>query len=243
MTATIQSHIIIVDDDLEIIDLVQNYLRQQGLQVSSATHGKALDQLLLSQKVDLIILDLMLPGEDGISICRRLRAHSDIPIIMLSAAGEETDRVIGLEIGADDYMAKPFGLRELLARVNSLLRRQQQLLTKRATGVMRTPDYLFAGWTLQTSKNRLISPAEVVVSLSHAEYRLLLAFLEHPQRTLSREQLMGLIKDEDNDLIDRGVDVLIGRLRKKIEQDSKNPELVMTIRGVGYQFNAEVIKQ
>jgi len=195
-------------------------------------------KVLKDAGIDLIVLDIMLPGKDGLAICRELRASSDLPIIMLTAVGEETDRIVGLEIGADDYLAKPFNPRELLARVRALLRR--------TSAAPRRPDdsenasLCFAGWTLDLRRRQLLSPEGSLVTLSTGEYELLRAFTEHPQRTLTRDQLLDLARGRSPVPFDRSIDVQVSRLRRKIEADPRMPTIITTVRGDGYLFTAPV---
>ncbi len=230
-------HILVVDDDREIRDLVAKFLGRHGYRVSTARDGVEMFKVLDGWRVDLVVLDLMLPGEDGLSLCRRLRAASTVPVIMLTAMGEETDRIIGLEMGADDYLPKPFNPRELLARIKAVLRRAQALPE---APVERTPEIRFAGWMLDTAARRLESPDGVAVELSAGEYDMLMAFLDHPRRVLSRDQLLDLARGRAAMPFDRAVDVQIGRLRKKIEADPKDPQIIKTVRGGGYMFTPEV---
>ncbi len=232
------AHLLIVDDDREIRDLLGRFLTRHGYRVTTARDGREMRKALADWRIDLIVLDLMLPGEDGLSLCRRLRADSAIPIIMLTAMGEETDRIVGLEMGADDYLPKPFNPRELLARVKAVLRRAEGgLASDRAAGetIMR-----FAGWTLDLARRRLGSPDDVIVDLSAGEFDLLVAFAEHPQRVLSRDQLLDLTHGRAAAPFDRSIDIQVSRLRRKIEADPKAPELIMTVRGGGYMFAAAV---
>ena len=234
------AHILVVDDDRDIRQLVGDYLRQNGYRVSLAAHGKEMRNLLDSNRIDLIVLDLMLPGEDGLSLCRNVRANpalAQLPILVLTARGETIDRVIGLEMGTDDYLAKPFEPRELLARIRNILRRSRSLPTTPAGQVNR---YAFSGWVLDTGLIRLTSPQGVVVPLSGAEYRLLKIFVEHPQRVLNRDQLMDLTKGRDADPFDRSIDLQISRLRQKLGDDARSPTLIKTLRNEGYVLAAEV---
>ncbi len=233
-------HILIVDDDREIRDLTGRYLGKHGFRVDSAGDAKAMDRLLRDGRFDLIVLDLMLPGEDGLSICRRLRASTRIPILMLTAVAEDTDRIIGLEIGADDYLTKPFNPRELLARIRAVLRR--------ADGPGSLPDpgegtLAFAGWRLDAARRELRNPDGVLVELTAGEFDLLVALVEHPRRVLSRDQLLDLTKGRDAQPFDRSIDVQVSRLRRKIETDSKNPEFIKTVRSGGYIFTVRVERQ
>lgn len=238
-------HILIVDDDPQIGDLLSDYLTQHGYRISLAREGREMARVLKRGKVDLVVLDIMLPGTDGLSLCRELRATSEVPIIMLSAVGEEADRVVGLEVGADDYIAKPFSPRELLARIKALVRRTTGQLgeQRKARQVAKLPNIRFKDWTLDQNKRRLIAPDGVTIPLSGGEYELLVAFLENPQRTLNRDQLLDLTRGREALPYDRTIDVQVARLRKKVEKDPKNPEIIVTMRGGGYQFNADVEKE
>jgi two-component system, OmpR family, response regulator len=231
-----QAHLLIVDDHREIRELLQRFFVQHNYRVTVAKDGKEMKHCLKLGKIDLIVLDLMLPGEDGLTLCRDLRASSNIPIVMLTAMGDEMDKIIGLEMGADDYLAKPFNPRELLARIKAVLRRVNTLTNP-------LPDvslYHFAHWSIDINKRELIDKTGVVVVLSSAEFDLLRVLLEHPQRVLSRDQLLDLTKGRDGGVYDRAIDTLISRLRKKLEIDAKQPELIKTIWGGGYQFTCEV---
>lgn len=232
------AHLLIVDDDREIRDLLARFLTRHGYRVTTARDGREMHKALADWRIDLIVLDLMLPGEDGLTLCRRLRASSEMPVIMLTAMGEETDRIVGLEMGADDYLSKPFSPRELLARVKSVLRRAQGSTTPalaRGRTVLR-----FAGWKLDLARRRLESPERIVVELSSGEFDLLVAFAEHPQRILSRDQLLDLARGRAAAPFDRSVDIQVSRLRRKIESDAKEPELIKTVRGGGYMFTPAV---
>lgn len=229
------NRILIVDDDVEICNLLQKFLAQHGYKVLTANNGRQMQHMLSINKVDLIVLDIMMPGSDGLELCRKLRTKSGIPIIMLSAMGDEADRVVGLEVGADDYLPKPFSPRELLARIKALLRR--------AHGELPTAAQIkFDAWTLDRNKRHLVSPDGLTIPLSAGEFDLLVAFIEHAGRTLNRDQLMDLTRGREADPFDRTIDVQVGRLRKKIEKDPKNPELVITVRGGGYRFTPKVEK-
>jgi len=230
-------HILVVDDDREIRDLTARFLRKHGFRVDDAANGKEMDSHLTDGSFDLIVLDLMMPGEDGLSICRRLRADTAIPIIMLTALGEETDRIVGLEMGADDYLPKPFNPRELLARIKAVLRRG---------GDFRSPlpasgrQLIFENWTLDLAKRELRDPAGALVSLTAGEFDLLVSLAERPQRVLSRDALLDLTRGREAGAFDRPVDVQLSRLRRKIEADPKEPTLIKTVRGGGYMFTATV---
>ena len=239
-----KSHILVVDDDPQIGDLLSDYLKKHGYRVSVARDGQAMKRLLDQFSIDLLVLDIMLPGEDGLSLCRTLRETSEVPIIMLSAVGDESDRVIGLEVGADDYLAKPFSPRELLARVKALVRRASGRLAKQRQSrhIAQMPNIYFKNWTLDQNKRRLIAPDSVTVPLSLGEYELLIAFLEHPQRVLTRDQLLDITRGRESVPFDRTIDVQVARLRKKIEKNPKSPEIILTVRGGGYQFAPEVSK-
>ena len=231
-------HILIVDDDAEIRSLLGEYLRKNGYKTSVAAEGKAMWAALARGKVDLIVLDLMLPGDDGLTLCRKLRAESDTPVIMLTARGEETDRIVGLEMGADDYLAKPFSPRELLARIKSVLRRARSLPRNLRDDEVRA--YAFAGWRLDAVARHLVSPEGVVTSLSGAEYQLLRIFLGHPNHVLSRDQIMLLAKGREADPLDRSMDLQVSRLRHRLGDDPADPQIIKTVRGEGYVFAVPV---
>jgi len=225
-------HVLVVDDDAEIRSLLCDYLRKNGYQASAVADGKAMRTALGRNRIDLIVLDLMLPGEDGLSLCRRLRAEADTPVIMLTARGEETDRIIGLEMGADDYLAKPFSPRELLARIKTVLRRYRSLPQNLRADDARV--IRFAGWSLDTAARHLISAEGVVVSLSGAEYQLLRIFLSHAGQVLTRDQLMLLTKGHEADPLDRTIDLRVSRLRHRLGDDPAEPRIIKTVRGEGY---------
>jgi len=232
------AHILIVDDHQEIRDLVSQILTKDGFRVSAAADGRQMRLRLRDHVIDLIVLDLMLPVEDGLALCRDLRAKgSTIPIIILTAKGDEIDRVLGLEMGADDYVAKPFSGRELLARIKAVLRRSRSLPP---TGKNAVPSlYRFGKWTLDTAR-REIETDDIVVPLSTGEYNLLMAFIEHPQRVLNRDQLLDLAKGRSAAPLDRSIDLQVSRLRRKIEDDARNPEMIKTIWGDGYIFTPAI---
>jgi two-component system OmpR family response regulator len=234
MTST--PHILVVDDHREIRELVSRALGKEGFRVSTAPDGRAMRKALVDSKIDLILLDLMLPGEDGLALCRTLRAESDIPIIMLTAKGEEVDRVIGLEMGADDYLPKPFGSRELVARIKAVLRRSQTAQPPRQKPKL----FRFGDLALNTETRSLVRQDGVVVPLSTGEYHLLLAMVERPQRVLSRDQLLDLARGRAAAAFDRSIDTQISRLRKKIEQDPAEPQIIKTVWGGGYIFTPPV---
>ncbi|MFJ4156896.1 response regulator [Pseudomonas sp. NPDC089752] len=231
------NHLLIVDDDVEVLDLLQKFLRQHGYEVDVASDGKGLWQALERRVPDLVILDVMLPGDSGLVLCQRLRAGFPVAVIMLTAMGELSDRVVGLELGADDYLTKPFAARELLARVRAVLRRAGEAVTPAATprSVLE-----FSGWQLEVSRRELRSPEGVMIPLSNGEFELLLVFAEHPRRVLSRQQLLDLARGEAHDAYDRSIDVQVSRLRRKLEADDDTEPLIRTLRNVGYLFTASV---
>jgi DNA-binding response OmpR family regulator len=232
-------HILGVDDDPAIRQLIADYLTENGFRVSTAADGKAMRQLLTRSSVDLVVLDIRLGQEDGMLLARELRATSEVAIIMLTGRREEADRVMGLELGADDYLTKPFSPRELLARIRAVLRRapgREPSTPKRNTRTL----YRFAGWDLDMHTRCLRSPRGAPVALTRGELSLLAAFLSAPQRVLSRDELLALSRVHDNEVFDRSLDVQILRLRRKIEANPGEPELIKTERGVGYIFAAKV---
>ncbi|WP_376958064.1 response regulator [Azospirillum sp. A26] len=235
-------HLLVVDDDREIRSLVAQFLTKHGFRVTGVRDGAEMMRTLDGARVDLIVLDLMLPGEDGLSLCRRLRAApqtAQTPVIMLTAMGEETDRIVGLEMGADDYLAKPFSPRELLARIKAVLRRVSAPPVAGAPAAAGTV-LRFEGWSLDLTKRELRSPDGVLVQLSAGEYDLLVAFVEHPQRVLTRDQLLDLARGRSAVPFDRSIDVQVSRLRRKIEPDPAEPTLIKTVRGGGYLFTPTV---
>jgi two-component system OmpR family response regulator len=235
-------HILVVDDDREIRDLVARFLVRHGYRVTGAVDGREMKKALADRAIDLVVLDVMLPGEDGLSLCRDLRAESDLPVIMLTAMGEEIDRIVGLEIGADDYLGKPFNPRELLARIKAVLRRAGAPAGGLAGG--RQPEATarvrFGGWCLDLDKRELTNPEGALVPLSGGEFGLLAAFVTHPQRVLSRDQLLDLARGREAQVFDRSIDVQVSRLRRRIEDDPGEPRLIKTVRGGGYLFAAAV---
>lgn len=232
---TENQHLLVVDDDPGIRDLLSLYLAEQGFTVSAVPDGKAMDAWLADNTADLVILDLMLPGEDGLSLARRLRSDHNFPIIMVSARGEEIDRIIGLEVGADDYLPKPFSPRELLARIRAVLRRNTSLAApETAPG----SGYTFGPFRLQPEQRALYRENQEI-ELSRAEYELLNVLVQHPNRTLSRDFIMENLGGNDRDPFDRSIDVRVTRLRHKIEDDPAHPRYVRTVWGVGYQFTPE----
>ena len=234
-----KAHLLVVDDDKELCLLLSKFLAEQGYRISIAHDGSAMAGILRGSRVDLVILDLMLPGEDGLALCRRLRSTSTLPIIMLTAMDEEVDRIIGLEMGADDYLAKGASPRELLARIRAVLRRagapESDIPAKRNRILE------FGGWRLDVTQRQLFSPSSALVSLRAGEFDLLLALAERPQRVLTRDQLLDLSRGRTANNFDRSIDVQISRLRRKIEADSKTPALIKTVRNGGYVLAANVI--
>lgn len=235
------AHILVVDDDREIRDLLDKFLVKHGYRVTTAAEGREMKKVLEDSRIDLVVLDLMMPGEDGLTLCRNLRADSQLPVIMLTAMGEETDRIVGLEMGADDYLAKPFNPRELLARIKAVLRRSGAVPALREVKSA-TELYQFAEWSLDAGKRELTGDNGMMVPMSTGEFDLLLAFLQHPQRVLSRDQLLDLARGRDAAPFDRSIDVQVSRLRKKIEVDPKEPQLIKTVRGGGYVLTVKVEK-
>ena len=238
MTAPATPHILVVEDDREISALVARYLRGNDCRVTLAGDGREMERALAEARIDLIVLDLMLTGEDGFSLCRRLRETSQIPILMLTAKSEEVDRILGLELGADDYLAKPFNPRELLARIRAILRR----VSAEAPEQDERKRLHFAGWTLDVSLRQLLSPEGARVSITGAEFDLLHALCLRPGRVLSRDQLLDLTQGRAAGPFERSIDVLISRIRQKIERDPRNPEIIRTIRSGGYLFTPEVTR-
>jgi two-component system OmpR family response regulator len=231
------AHILIVDDHREIRELISRALANEGFRVSVAADGRAMRKIMADARIDLVILDLMLPGEDGLSLCRALRAESNIPIIMLTAKGDEIDRVVGLELGADDYVAKPFGSRELIARIRAVLRRTRN---DGADQPPRARRYRFDRWQLDTGARELLREDGVAVPLSTGEFDLLIALIERPQRVLSRDQLLDLARGRVAGAFDRSIDTQVSRLRKKLEEDPNGPKIIKTVWGGGYLFAPEV---
>ena len=235
-------HILIVDDHREIRELVSRALSKEGFRVSVAADGHAMHKVLADGRLDLILLDLMLPGEDGLSLCRSLRAKSKIPIIMLTAKGDEVDRVIGLEMGADDYLPKPFGSRELIARIRAVLRRAQGPAPPAGSNE-RPKHYCFDRWRLDVGTRELIRDDGTTLPLSTGEYDLLVALVQRPQRVLSRDQLLDLARGRAANALDRSIDTQVSRLRKKLEQDPSDPKIIKTVWGGGYMFTPAVSQQ
>jgi two-component system OmpR family response regulator len=231
-----QPRLLLVDDEDTLREPLAEYLSRQGFRVTEADSAAHARTALRDDSPDLVLLDIMMPGEDGLSLCRHLVEARDIPVILLTARGEPTDRIVGLEIGADDYVVKPFEPRELVARIRSVLRRAHR------SGMATEPgeSYLFEGWQLDPLKRRLTDPEGVVVPISSAEFRLLSALLDHPRQVMDRDRLLDLVQGREAHLFDRAVDNQVSRLRRKIEVDSRNPQLIQTVWGGGYMLAADV---
>ena len=252
------ARILIVDDDRRIREMLAAYLEDEGFVISQAEDGRQLRAEIAAAEIDLVLLDQVIPGEDGLTLLRELRRRSSVPVIMITGKGEMLDRVIGLEVGADDYIAKPFHLREVLARIRAVLRRSPQASSSLASSSLASPPrasnpdaetaragreagrLAFAGWTLDPRRRELRDSGGAEVELTTGEFNLLLAFLEAPNRPLNRDQLMDKLGGRDWSPYDRSIDTQVGRLRKKIEADPKNPALIKTVRGIGYVFTPEV---
>jgi DNA-binding response OmpR family regulator len=233
-------HILVVDDQKEVCDLVHEYLSSEGYRVSVAHDGAAMRRVLTQDPSDLVILDVLLPGEDGLTLARELRQHSDVGIIILTGRGETVDRIIGLEMGADDYLAKPFHLRELLARVKSVLRRVSLRAASNERLAPPPNKARFAGWNLDLAARELLSPRGDEVRLTTGEFNLLAAFVSNANRVLSRDRLLDLARNREAGPFDRTIDVQVGRLRRKLEPDPQKPTMIKTVRGTGYIFTPTV---
>jgi two-component system OmpR family response regulator len=236
MGECLSPQLLLVDDEAALREPLADYLSRQGFVVTQAASAAQARSHLRSHSPDLVLLDIMMPGEDGLSLCRHLSESRDIPTILLTANGEATDRIVGLEIGADDYVVKPFEPRELVARIRSVLRRATRDSASPAENEM----LQFDGWQLDPLKRRLINPEGAVVAISSAEFRLLTAFLDHPRQVLDRDRLLDMVQGREAHLFDRAVDNQISRLRRKIEADSRNPQLIQTVWGGGYMLAADV---
>jgi len=230
-------HVLIVEDARDIREPLARYLQKHSYRASTAPDAASARKLMKSAAIDLVVLDIMMPGEDGLSLCRYIRETSHIPVILLTARGEEVDRIIGLEMGADDYIAKPFSPRELIARIAAVIRRTNALPPRQQAPV--AAKIHFGDWTLDTGRRELVGADSVALPLSTGEFRLLLALLERPKIALSRNQLLDLTKGRDAELFDRSIDNHVSRLRKKIEPDPKNPRYIKTVWGGGYIFAVE----
>jgi two-component system, OmpR family, response regulator len=231
-------HILVVEDDRDISRLVGRYLRENDCRVSFAADGREMDECLASSRIDLVVLDVMLPGEDGLSLCRRLRAKSHLPVVMLTAKGDELDRIIGIEMGADDYLSKPFNPRELLARIRAVLRRTSLAAVSGPEAGTRL--MTFDNWQLNCVARSLTNPEGSLVTLTSAEFDLLQALCERAGRTLSRDQLVDITQGRSAGAFERSVDILISRIRRKIERDPHRPEMIKTVRSGGYLFTPDV---
>jgi len=239
MTTATAPHVLIIDDDASIRDLVVEYLGRNEMRVTAGASGREMFEVLDREAIDLVLLDLKLPGEDGMQLTRALRERANVPIVLLTGRNEEADRVMGLELGADDYVTKPFSTRELLARVRAVLRRYHVQATLPERDNARRA-FRFSGWELNMRTRRLISPEGGSVELSNGEFSLLSAFCRAPHRVLSRDQLLSMSRLHEAEVYDRTVDSQIRRLRTKIERDPANPVLIVTERGAGYRFASEV---
>ncbi|MDU0341780.1 response regulator transcription factor [Bosea rubneri] len=233
-----EAHILVVDDDPQIRFLVSRLLRANGYRVSAAANGREMNDFLQGAPVDLIVLDVMLPGSSGFDLCSELRRSSAVPVIMLTARGEENDRIAGLDLGADDYLAKPFSPGELVARINALIRRARRAVSQAGATPVRT--YAFSGWALDIVRRELVDPHGTIVDLSTGEFDMLRAFVEAPGKVLTREALLDIAKNRVATGFDRVVDVQISRLRKKIEADAGGDAMIKTVRGTGYMFLPQV---
>ena len=233
-------HVLVVDDDPGLRELLADYLTRNGFRVTGVADGRGLWAALERGPVDLVILDLMLPGDDGLVLCRNLRARSQIPIIMLTARGDDTDRIVGLEMGADDYLPKPFNPRELLARIKSILLRRARNAPAEPGEVRR---FHFAGWTLDVDARQLVAPDGVLVPLGASEYRLLRVFLDHPQRVLNRDQLLDFTQGREAAPFDRSIDVQVSRLRRRLGDDPRESAIIKTVRNEGYLLAAQVRRE
>jgi two-component system, OmpR family, response regulator len=233
------ARVLIVDDDGQIRQLLAGFFKENGLEVALARDGIEMREVLAGQTIDLVVLDLMLPGTGGLDLCRELRRTSSIPVIMLTAKGHDTDRIVGLEVGADDYLAKPFNPRELLARVNAVLRRSRGDV---GVALSARRGYGFDGWRVDAARRELINPQGALVALSGAEFDMLIAFMESPNRVLTRDWLLETARNRMADVFDRSVDVLVSRLRRKIEQGGEGAEIIKTVRGAGYLFMPKVTR-
>ncbi|MGA2792594.1 MAG: response regulator [Roseiarcus sp.] len=234
-------HILVVDDDSRIRQMLTRYFAQEGYQIAAAADGAAMREYLTTNRVDVVLLDVVMPGDDGLTLARQIRAHSDVGIIMLTGRGEVMDRVVGLEVGADDYIAKPFHLREVLARVKSVVRRRKPTSEPAAPQQTQYDEVIrFDGWLLDIGRRRLVAPKGDAVPLTTGEFDLLATLAKYPGRIFGRETLMDLTRGRTFEAYDRTIDAQIARLRKKIEGDPKNPALIKSVRGVGYVFTGKV---
>ena len=238
-TITVNPHILVVDDDREIRDLLARYLERQSFRVTAVRDAREARRIWPTTTFQMVILDLMLPGEGGLDFARWLRTESDVPILMLTALGEENDRIIGLELGADDYLTKPFNPRELLARMRAVMRRSSEAGEKRESS---SKTLFFNGWTLESARRRLLNPDGAEVPLTGGEYDLLVALLDRANKVLTRDMLLDLLRGRQAGPFDRAIDVAISRLRRKLEDDGRHAQLIKTVRGGGYVLAAEVTR-
>ena len=238
MTDAVPTTLLLVDDEPTLREPLAEYLTGQGFVVHEADSAAAARSWLAQASADLVLLDIMMPGEDGLSLCRHLVEARDLPVILLTARGEATDRIVGLEIGADDYVTKPFEPRELVARIRSVLRRAERAPPAPGEDFV----YRFEGWELDPLKRKLIDPEGTTIPLSTAEFRMLRAFCDHPRQVLDRDRLLDLVQGREAQLFDRAVDNQVSRLRRKIEADSREPQLIQTVRGGGYRLAADVVR-
>ncbi len=236
MEAPTPARVLVVDDDPALRELLRDYLGVSGFQVDEADGGDQMRRRIAAALPDIVVLDIMLPGEDGLSLARTLRRQSNLPILMLSARGDEIDRVVGLEVGADDYLAKPFSPRELLARIRALLRRAGSAAQGHEAATSAARQFTFGPYVLDDAARRLIR-GDVEVPINGAEFDLLRVFVKHPNRVLSRDDLIGWLKGYEREAFDRSIDVRVTRLRRRIEADPAHPQYVRTVRGEGYLFN------
>jgi len=239
-TITVSPHILVIDDDREIRDLLARFLERQHFRVTAVRDAREARRLWPNMSFQMVVLDLMLPGEGGLDFARWLRSESDVPLVMLTALGEENDRIIGLELGADDYLAKPFNPRELLARMRAVLRRTGDTGEASEAGTGKTLH--FAGWTLEAARRRLLNPDGIEVPLTGGEYDLLVAMLDRANKVLTRDMLLDLLRGRPAGPFDRAIDVAISRLRRKLEDDGRHAQLIKTVRGGGYVLAAEVTR-
>jgi two-component system, OmpR family, response regulator len=235
-----RSSVLLVEDDAEIAELISRYLENNGMAVTRIPNGASVDAKLAGGAYDIVILDLNLPGEDGLSICRRVRAAHGIPIIIVTAQGEDVDKILGLEMGADDYVVKPFNSRELLARIRAVLRRAEP--QNRIDPPSSNQAFQFQGWRINLLSREVVSPTGAKIAMTGAEFDLLHAFCENPNRVLTRDQLINMTHGPTAGPFERSIDVLISRLRQKLEKDPKNPTVIQTVRSEGYMLSAPVTR-
>lgn len=233
-------HLLLVDDERSIREPLASYLQKNGFRVTAVADAAAARQKLAGYAIDLVVLDIMMPGEDGLSLCRHIRESGEIPVILLTARSEETDRIVGLEMGADDYVLKPFSPRELVARIKVILRRAGNGGSRQVAP--ESSSFAFAGWVLKAGERTLVDREGVTVPLSTGEYNLLLALVTRPRQVLSRDQLLDITQGREANAFDRAIDNQVSRLRRKIEADPKNPMLIKTVWGGGYTLSAEVTR-